>query len=367
MSIWSRFIGIKKTEEKSNAIGHQTTSVSRSASNYAMVDVEVGLKDHKIHDIGALKHDDTTFHQTSKEELFVFLKDIDYVCGHNIIHHDAKYLFKDQTHRWMLVDTLYVSPLLFPERPYHRLVKDDKLVSEQMNNPVNDCKKAKDLLLDEMARWDSLPKGKRVLFASLLKDKEEFEGFLSMVGATYIQEGIAALIKELYAELIGNAAHFVEIKTFHSYCFDLLGRIGNLEDAKNVVAKAAGMINQEEVEPNRIGKTVLVIDEAQDMGAEEYALVKALMDNNEEMRVIAVGDDDQNIYEFRGADSGYMYRLAQESGSTFIEMTENYRSAHHPVDFANGFLKAIGNRMKSTPIISMRKEEGWVEVTRHQS
>ena len=28
--------------------------------------------------------------------------------------------------------------------------------------------------------------------------------------------------------LIGNAAHFVEIKTFHSYCFDLLGRIGNL-------------------------------------------------------------------------------------------------------------------------------------------
>lgn len=37
--------------------------------------------------------------------------------------------------------------------------------------------------------------------------------------------------------LIGNAAHFVEIKTFHSYCFDLLGRIGNLDDAGNVVAR----------------------------------------------------------------------------------------------------------------------------------
>jgi len=128
----------------------------------------------------------------------------------------------------------------------------------------------------------------------------------------------ATEFKQRLMELIGNAAHFVEIKTFHSYCFDLLGRIGNLEDSKNVVSKAAEMICQGEVEPNKIGKTVLVIDEAQDMGAEEHALVKALIANYEEMRVIAVGDDDQNIYEFRGSDSGYMYRLAQESGSTFV-------------------------------------------------
>ena len=129
----------------------------------------------------------------------------------------------------------------------------------------------------------------------------------------------ATEFKKRLMELIGNAAHFVEIKTFHSYCFDLLGRIGNLEESRNVVSNAAEMICQGEVEPNKIGKTVLVIDEAQDMGAEEHALVKALMTNNEEMRVIAVGDDDQNIYEFRGSDSGYMYRLAQESGSTFVE------------------------------------------------
>ena len=148
----------------------------------------------------------------------------------------------------------------------------------------------------------------------------------------------ATEFKQRLMELIGNAAHFVEIKTFHSYCFDLLGRIGNLEDAKNIVEKAAEMISQGDVEPNKIGKTVLVIDEAQDMGVDEYNLVKALMNNNEEMRVIAVGDDDQNIYEFRGSDSSNMYRLTQESGSKFIEMTENYRSAQHTVSFANGFL-----------------------------
>lgn len=177
----------------------------------------------------------------------------------------------------------------------------------------------------------------------------------------------ATEFKERLMKLIGNAAHFVEIKTFHSYCFDLLGRIGNLEDARNVVAKAAEMISQGEVEPNRIYKTVLVIDEAQDMSREEQELIRALMSQNEEMRVIAVGDDDQNIYEFRGSNSTYMYALAQEEGGALVEMTENYRSARQPVKFANAFLKAIDKRLKSTPITSMRDEEGWVEVVRHTS
>lgn len=167
--------------------------------------------------------------------------------------------------------------------------------------------------------------------------------------------------------LIGNAAHFVEIKTFHSYCFDLLGRIGNLEDAQDIVSRAARMIEQGEVEPNKIGKTVLVIDEAQDMADDEYALVTALMTHNEEMRVIAVGDDDQNIYEFRGSDSDYMFQLAQRPKARFIEMTDNFRSARHPITFANEFVRSIPKRMKHTPIKSMRSEEGWVSVTHHTS
>lgn len=177
----------------------------------------------------------------------------------------------------------------------------------------------------------------------------------------------ATEFKQRLMGLIGNAAHFVEIKTFHSYSFDLLGRMGSLDESRDVVGKAAAMIESGEVEPNRIGKTVLVIDEAQDMGAEEYALVLALMSNNEEMRVIAVGDDDQNIYEFRGSDSNYMFKLAQESGSRVVEMTENYRSARHVVAFANDFLRSLGRRMKSTPIVSMSSDDGLVTVTRYAS
>ena len=177
----------------------------------------------------------------------------------------------------------------------------------------------------------------------------------------------ATEFKQRLMELIGNAAHFVEIKTFHSYCFDLLGRIGNLDDAKNVVAEAANMIIRGDVEPNKIGKTVLVIDEAQDMSIDEYSFIKALITNNEEMRVIAVGDDDQNIFEFRGSDSKYMFKLLNEEGSKLYEMTENYRSSQNVVNYANSFIKNINNRMKNTPIIPIRNYSGCVEVVHHES
>ena len=175
----------------------------------------------------------------------------------------------------------------------------------------------------------------------------------------------ATEFKQRLMKLIGNAAHFVEIKTFHSYCFDLLGRVGNLDEAGDVVKQAAEMIKNGEVEPNRISKTVLVIDEAQDMSKDDYALVTALMKANEEMRVIAVGDDDQNIYEFRGSNSQYLYELTQTEHSRFFEMTENYRSFRHIVDAANDFSRNIRQRIKSAPIISMSQENGEVKIVKH--
>ena len=134
-----------------------------------------------------------------------------------------------------------------------------------------------------------------------------------------------------------------------------------------MVARAALMIKNGEVEPNRIAKTVLVIDEAQDMSSEEFALVHALMTTNEDMRVIAVGDDDQNIYEFRGSNSRFMTQLLKESGARLIEMTENYRSSRHVIDFANAFVNRIAGRMKTDSIISMKSDDGFVSIHHHIS
>lgn len=177
----------------------------------------------------------------------------------------------------------------------------------------------------------------------------------------------ATEFKERLIELIGNAASFVEIKTFHAFSFDLLGKIGNLEESEDVVRRAAEMIENGEAEQGRINKAVLVIDEAQDMDKDEYSLVRALMKNNEEMRVLAVGDDDQNIYEFRGSDSRYLQAFIDEMQATKYEMVENYRSRQQIVSFANCFAQNIRHRMKTSPCVAVSKDPGMVQITQYES
>ncbi|BDF70110.1 hypothetical protein CE91St41_26630 [Oscillospiraceae bacterium] len=177
----------------------------------------------------------------------------------------------------------------------------------------------------------------------------------------------ATEFKKRLIDLLGNAASFVEIKTFHSYCFDLLGKIGSLEGVENVVRDAAAMIERGEVELGRITKTVVVIDEAQDMDEHEFALIEALMRRNDDMRVIAVGDDDQNIYEFRGSDSRYLRSLILNHGAAVYEMTENYRSCGNIVALANAFAETLSQRMKSAPCQAVQKEGGLVQLIRHTS
>lgn len=172
----------------------------------------------------------------------------------------------------------------------------------------------------------------------------------------------ATEFKKRLMDLVGNAAHFVDIKTFHSYSFDLLGKQGSLEEADSVVQRAAEMIENGEVETAKIAKSVLVIDEAQDMGPDDYRLVQALMQRNEEMRVIAVGDDDQNIYAFRGSNSKYLHSLVTENKASLYEMTDNYRSARAIVEQANRYVQRIPNRMKHTPIKAITTDKGFVKT-----
>ena len=198
MSVWSKIKEMMGADGADDIVGRNGKAHTGEGVRYVFVDVETGLNDRKIHDIGALRHDGATFHKASKKELYEFIDGTDYICGHNIINHDARYLFGDDVPRQALVDTLYMSPLMFPECPYHRLVKNDKLLSDQMNNPVNDCKKARDLMFDEMARWNALPEEKRRMYATLLMGRREFEGFLRMVGAHAGYADVTGLIRRLY-------------------------------------------------------------------------------------------------------------------------------------------------------------------------
>ncbi len=177
----------------------------------------------------------------------------------------------------------------------------------------------------------------------------------------------ATEFKSRLAALIGSAAHFVEINTFHSYCFDLLGRIGNLEESDDVVRSATEKILDGSVEPGRITKTVLVIDEAQDMDENEFGLVRALMETNENMRVIAVGDDDQNIYEFRGSDSSNFKKLIDDYGAKRYELLDNYRSVKNIVELSNVFASSISNRMKNSEIRSVTDTSGSTSIIKYRT
>ena len=177
----------------------------------------------------------------------------------------------------------------------------------------------------------------------------------------------ATEFKKRLLKLIGNAANFIEIKTFHSYCFDLLGRVGTLEKSNEIIQETIKRIKGGEVEAGRITKAVLVIDEAQDIDENEFELINVLMEHNEEMRVIAVGDDDQNIYEFRGSSSKYLEKLINEKRAVMYELVENYRSKSNIVAFANQFLQRIPQRLKNTPIIAVQSDNGRIKLVKYNS
>jgi ATP-dependent DNA helicase RecQ len=177
----------------------------------------------------------------------------------------------------------------------------------------------------------------------------------------------ATEFKKRLIGLIGNAAGFIEIKTFHSYCFDLLGRIGTLEKSGGIIRKAIAKIRNGGVEPARIAKAVLVIDEAQDMDADEYALIRVLADQNPDMRIIAVGDDDQNIYAFRGASSRYLEQFIADKQAVLYQLVENFRSRQNLVAFTNRFAAKIRRRLKDTPIVARQAGSGNIRIVRYHS
>ena len=134
----------------------------------AFIDTEIGVEDKRIHDIGAVRSDGAVFHLSSLRDFAMFISSVDFVCGHNIVHHDLYYINTALNKAITIpaIDTLYLSPLLFPTHPYHSLVKDDKLVTDELNNPVNDSKKAQKLFYDEVNVFNALPRFLKQIFCT---------------------------------------------------------------------------------------------------------------------------------------------------------------------------------------------------------
>ena len=141
------------------------------------VDTEVSEADNKAYDFGAVSESGEKLHTGSFSEFHSFISNAKYLCGHNIIDHDSKYIAAPENAEY--IDTLYLSPLRFPNRPYHKLLKDDKLCTDELNNPLNDSLKAMSLFYDEINAFQSLDNELKQMYYMLLKDCPYFSGFFS--------------------------------------------------------------------------------------------------------------------------------------------------------------------------------------------
>lgn len=82
----------------------------------------------------------------------------------------------------------------------------------------------------------------------------------------------------------------------------------------------------------------ILVDEYQDINPSQYRMVKALLGGRKSLFV--VGDDDQAIYGFRGADIGNINRFCEDfKESTLIRLEWNYRSVPNVLHFANEIFK----------------------------
>jgi ATP-dependent DNA helicase RecQ len=174
--------------------------------------------------------------------------------------------------------------------------------------------------------------------------------------------------KERLVSLVGGIGHRVDIYTYHGYAFRLIGRLGDLKKAENVIKEATEKIREGDIPLEMIAaKNVVMLDEFQDVSQDEFDFLQAIREVAGDPRVIAAGDDDQNIYEFRGSSVQFMQRLAKEAHASTYFLTNNYRSGQHIVAFSNAFLKYLPpSRLKSkTTLLSKRVERGKVKLVRY--
>ncbi|ASK28059.1 recombinase RecQ [Neisseria chenwenguii] len=203
-------------------------------------------------------------------------------------------------------------------------------------------------------------------------------------------------IKRRLFALVGRQAAAVTVLTYDGMAMRILGvrfediRKDDGSDGENRFKQwcrqAARLLSDglgadgEDSARDRIlaGFRYILVDEYQDITAEHYALVSALAgrraDEDDKLTILAVGDDDQNIYSFNGTSNEYIHRFRADYGvETPDYLTLNYRSTQHIVSAANRLIGGMESRLKTLHPIAVNPERQaeanggrWAEIDRER-
>ena len=175
-------------------------------------------------------------------------------------------------------------------------------------------------------------------------------------------------IRRRLGELIGNDARGVTVLTCHALAMRLAGasfteRSERPDDGmfREVIRRAVDLLRGEGLPPEEAderrerllaGFRWILVDEYQDVAADQYDLISALAgrtldDEDGKLTLFAVGDDDQNIYAFNGASVEFIRRFEADYGPKPVYLTANYRSTAHVVAAANTVIEPSRERMKA--------------------
>lgn len=183
-------------------------------------------------------------------------------------------------------------------------------------------------------------------------------------------------IRQRLKSLIGNDVKGVTVLTYHGLAMRLVGAsfIGRHETPddetfNDVIRKAIGLLQGTELLPEEAderrqrllhGFRWILVDEYQDINADQYELISALAgrtrdEDTGKLTLFAVGDDDQNIYAFNGASVKFIRQFEDDYGAKPRYLTDNYRSTDHIIKTANVLIKSARERLKINDEITINK------------
>lgn len=100
----------------------------------------------------------------------------------------------------------------------------------------------------------------------------------------------------------------------------------------------------------------ILVDEYQDISFSQYVILRLLL-NKQNNYLFCVGDDDQTIYEWRGAKLNNILQFQNNfPESTVVKLNHNYRSTFHILETANNLIK--NNNYRYNKSLSTDSKEG---------